>query len=104
MQAATGGFIQTVVALPLFRSEWVLYLLIALSIASLGVMLERWIFFRRRRLDVPAVHSALSQHLQSGDFAAAARLLEAHDSLPTNVVLAGLRAASQGPESVEDLI
>ena len=52
MQAttATGSLIQTILGLPIFRSEWVLYLLLALSIASIGVILERWVFYRRRAL------------------------------------------------------
>ncbi len=34
----------------LSSAEWVLWLLVALSVASLAVMLERWVFFRSRRL------------------------------------------------------
>ena len=40
--------VQTLLGLPIFRSEWVLYLLLALSVISVGVMLERWIFYTRR--------------------------------------------------------
>jgi biopolymer transport protein ExbB/TolQ len=67
-------------------------------------MLERWIFYRRRRIDVDKVRDALTKSLAAGDFAAAAALLGKHDSLETNAVLAGLRAYDKGPESVEDLV
>jgi biopolymer transport protein ExbB/TolQ len=93
-----------VLGLPIFRSEWVLYLLLGLSVISVGVMLERWIFYRRRRIDVDKVRDALTKSLAAGDFAAAAALLGKHDSLETNAVLAGLRAYDKGPESVEDLV
>ena len=37
MQLKTGSLIQTILGLPIFRSEWVLYLLLILSVASIGV-------------------------------------------------------------------
>ena len=37
MNVKTGSLIQTILGLPIFRSEWVLYLLLILSIASIGV-------------------------------------------------------------------
>ena len=104
MQDKTGSMIQIILGLPIFRSEWVLYLLLILSLLSIAVMLERWLFFTRRKIDSSSVRDALSRSLDKGDFTAAATLLKAHDSLETNVVLAGLQAASLGPDSVEDLL
>jgi biopolymer transport protein ExbB/TolQ len=104
MQEKTGSLIQTILGLPIFRSEWVLYLLLVLSVASIGVILERWVFYRRRGLDSAAVRDALNKSLQAGDFAAAAAVLKKHDALETNVVLVGVQAAALGPESVEDLL
>jgi biopolymer transport protein ExbB/TolQ len=104
MQQGTGSLIQTLLGLPIFRSEWVLYLLLGLSVISIGVMLERWVFYRRRALDVDALRESFARSLGRGDFAGAAALLEKHDALETRVVLVGLRAYEKGPESVEDLI
>jgi biopolymer transport protein ExbB/TolQ len=100
----TGSLVQTLLGLPIFNSEWVLYLLLGLSVISIGVMLERWIFYKRHRVDAAALRDQLAKHLHRGDFAAAAGILEKHDALETNVVLEGLRAHEKGPESVEDLI
>ena len=100
----TGSLVQTLMGLPIFNSEWVLYLLLGLSVISIGVMLERWIFYKRHRVDAAALRDQLAKHLHRGDFAAAAGILEKHDALETNVVLEGLRAHDKGPESVEDLI
>ena len=102
--SATGSLIQTILGLPIFRSEWVLYLLLGLSIISIGVILERWVFYRRHGLDSAGVREGLRKSLQQGDFAAAATLLKKHDALETNVVLVGLQAVELGPESVEDLL
>lgn len=104
MNEGTHSLVQTLLRLPIFRSEWVLYLLFALSIISVGVMLERWFFYRRRRLDIDTLRAQLTRALDRGDFEAAAKVLEGKNALETNVVLAGLRVYEKGPESVEDLI
>ncbi len=104
MHSGNGSLVQTLLGLPIFRSEWVLWLLIALSLVSVGVMLERWFFYRARRIDIDAVRDALAKALDKGDFQAAAAVLQKHDSLETNVVLVGVKAYEKGPESVEDLI
>jgi len=104
MHDSSSAIIRTILGLPVFRTEWVLYLLIGLSVASLGVMVERWFFYRRRRLDIDVVRATFTRSLEAGDLAAAASGLQDHDTLETNVVLSGLRAYQKGAESVEDLI
>jgi biopolymer transport protein ExbB/TolQ len=104
VQTQSGSLVQTLLGLPIFNSEWVLYLLLLLSVVSIGVALERWYFYRRRTIDTVALRATLAKHLARGDFEAAAAALEKHDALETNVVLEGLRAHEKGPESVEDLL
>jgi biopolymer transport protein ExbB/TolQ len=104
MHNQAGSLIQVILGLPIFRSEWVLYLLLGLSVISIGVMLERWIFYRRRAIDVDAVREAFGKSLDRGDFEGAAAALQKRDALETNVVLVGLKAYAKGPESVEDLL
>ncbi len=101
---AAEGLVQRLLSLPVFRSEWVLWLLLALSLLSVAVMVERWLFYRRRKLDFEALKDDFAKTLDKGDFDAAAKLLAKHDALETNVTLAGLRGYEKGPESVEDLI
>jgi biopolymer transport protein ExbB/TolQ len=98
------GLVQQLLSLPIFRSEWVLWLLIGLSLLSVAVMFERWIFYRRRKVEFEPLKDEFAKHLDKGDFEAAAKLLSKTNSLETNVVLAGLRGYEKGPESVEDLI
>jgi biopolymer transport protein ExbB len=104
MQHASGGLVQTLLGLPVFRSEWVLYLLLGLSLASVAVMVERWFFYRSHRIDADALRTKLSELLAAGDFGGAAKLLQGHDTLETNIVLAGINAYELGPESAEELI
>jgi biopolymer transport protein ExbB/TolQ len=104
MNSSAEGLVQRLLALPVFRSEWVLWLLLGLSLLSVAVMVERWFFYRRRKLDFEAVKTDFTKALEKGDFDAAAKLLATHDCLETNVTLAGLRGYEKGPESVEELI
>jgi biopolymer transport protein ExbB/TolQ len=104
MHSDASSLVQTLLGLPIFRSEWVLYLLLGLSVVSATVMLERWIFYRRRSLDMDVVREAFAASLDRGDFEAAAGVLSKHDTLATNVTLVGLKAYTKGPETVEDLI
>ncbi len=104
MHSSTSGLVQTLLGLPVFRSEWVLWLLLALSLVSIAVMIERWAFYRRHKIDVDAVRAALGKALDAGDVQTAAKVLQQHDALESNIVLVGLQAYDKGPESVEDLI
>jgi biopolymer transport protein ExbB/TolQ len=104
MTPSSQGLVQNLLSLPVFRSEWVLWLLLGLSLLSVAVMFERWIFYRRRKIDFDSLRDEFVKLLDKGDFEAAAKLLAKTNSLETNVVLAGLRGYSKGPDSVEDLL
>ncbi len=99
-----SSIVSVLLGLPIFHSEWVLYLLLGLSLLSIAVMLERWIFYRRRSIDVEAISDNFARALDEGDFERAHKILAEHNALETRVVLAGLKAYEKGPESVEDLI
>jgi biopolymer transport protein ExbB/TolQ len=102
--SAAEGLVQRLLSLPVFRSEWVLWLLLALSFLSVAVMVERWFFYRRRKINFEAVKDEFTKDLDKGDFDAAAKLLAKHDAMETNVTLAGLRGYDKGPESVDELL
>ena len=98
------GLVQRLLSLPVFRSEWVLWLLLGLSLLSVAVMVERWFFYRRRKTNFEAVKDEFTKDLDKGDFDAAAKLLAKHNAMETNVTLAGLRGYDKGPESVDELL
>jgi biopolymer transport protein ExbB/TolQ len=104
MTPSSEGLVQKLLSLPVFRSEWVLWLLLGLSLLSVAVMVERWIFYRMRKVNFDSLRDEFVKLLDKGDFEAAGKLLAKTNSLETNVVLAGLRGYSKGPESVEDLL
>jgi len=104
MNANHSGLIDTLMSLPIFQAEWVLYLLIGISLLSVAVMIERGVFLRRHRVNIDVVKNDLMRHLNRGDFEGAAAMLEKHDSMETNTVLYGLKSHAMGPDSVEDLL
>lgn len=104
MESESTGLVSTLLNLPIFQAEWVLWLLLGLSLASVAVMTERYVFYKKHSIDPVAVRNRLSDLLAQGDLQGAAQYLEQFDSLETNVVLFGLRDYARGPESVEDLL
>ena len=81
-------------------STWVMYLLLALSVASIAVMVERWWFFRKRGKGGEEVCDALVDLLAQGDRTEAEGLLRRHESLEAEVLLASLRWAQGGPDAL----
>ncbi len=104
MQESSTGLVGALLELPIFEAEWVLWLLIILSLASVAIMLERVIFYRRHAVDVDAIREQLDALLEADQMEDAVLLLRGHDSLETNVVLFGLREHHRGADAVQDLL
>jgi biopolymer transport protein ExbB/TolQ len=79
-------------------SSWVMYVLLALSVASIGAMVERWWFFRKHGGE--ALGEALCDLLEQGEPLAAEGLLRRHPSIEARVFLASLRWARGGPDAL----
>jgi biopolymer transport protein ExbB len=87
----------------LIGAEWVLWVLVFLSVASVIVMIERYVFYFRRRVDIDTLRAAVSASLVKGEVLKAAESLQGSDSMEARVVLFGLREERRGAEAVEDL-
>jgi biopolymer transport protein ExbB len=85
----------------LSSADWVLWLLLALSVLSLAVMFERAVYFRTRRLRNA---EELASSLARGDLERARVLLEGQDALEACVLRAGLQAVPQGADAVEQAL
>jgi len=82
----------------------VLYLLIGLSIISIGVIFERWWYFRRRRLDLPKTSDALQASLKADDVGQAIAALKKSRSVEAEVVSQALGWYAAGGEAVEQIL
>lgn len=70
------NIVDLLLKIALLGSSWVLYLLLGLSVLSVGVVIDRVIFFyRNSRRGGEALHRALYEALRSGDEEQAKRLL-----------------------------
>jgi biopolymer transport protein ExbB len=84
--------------LALIGAEWVLWLLLALSILSIAVILERAVFFVTSRDDVQALGRRLSELMAKGEVAEAQRALDASPSIEARIGKAALAGDVDGAE------
>jgi len=92
---------ERILAVTNLGAEWVLWLLVGLSVASVAIMIERGIFFAARRLPET---DGLSRQLLAGDFGGALASVERKTGMEADVVRAALEHAAKGPEAVEEVV
>jgi biopolymer transport protein ExbB len=92
---------QKLLAVTNLGADWVLWLLVLLSVVSVGIMIERAVFFASRRL---ASADALSLRLLAGDLAGARDALGARQGMEADVVRAVLEHAAMGPAAVAEVV
>ena len=85
-------------------SSWVMYLLLALSVASIGAMVERWWYFRKRGSEGDELGDELCHLLENGDREKAQKLLDGSATVEAEVLRASLRWAHGGPAALEAAI
>lgn len=95
---------QAIVAFAQQGAAWVLWLLVALSVASVAVMIERALFYARRGIDVTQLAQELGRLLDQSDLEGAKKLLAGHDGMESAVLKAGLDGVSRGSRAATDLM
>ena len=96
--------IERLMKLALLGSEWVLYLLLALSVLSIATMVERWIYFARRRGNPEKLRGQLVARLDLADVAGAGRLLAEDRSVQARIARVALRWLAGGPDALADAV
>jgi biopolymer transport protein ExbB/TolQ len=82
----------------------VLVLLLALSVISIGVILERVVYFRRRRIDAVALASEVLGKLASGDRVGLVQRLRAMRAIEAEVLRDALGWYDAGPEAFTEIL
>jgi biopolymer transport protein ExbB/TolQ len=95
---------QKLVFVAQLASSAVLYVLLGLSVISIGVIIERWWYFRRRRDDIDALSDDLRKVLAKNDLAGARKRLAASPSVEATIITEALDWWSEGSESVEQIL
>ncbi|RYZ03152.1 MAG: MotA/TolQ/ExbB proton channel family protein [Myxococcales bacterium] len=92
--------IERLLAISQYGSRWVMWLLIALSVAAFAVMIERAVLFFSSRDDTARLRGELRRLLRENDVELARRRLEESPSFEARVAAAGLEA--EGVASAEE--
>ena len=92
---------QRLLAVTNLGADWVLWLLVALSVISVAVMIERAVFFALRRL---ADLEGVSTRLLAGDLGGARQAVEGKLGMEADVVRAAAAHAEKGPEAVSEVV
>jgi biopolymer transport protein ExbB/biopolymer transport protein TolQ len=82
----------------------VLYILLALSVYSVGVVLERWWYFRKRKLDMATTDELLTKRLRDGDVLGAKKALKDMRAVEAEVLHDALEYYADGPESFQEIV
>src|SRR5262245_18657939 len=88
----------------LLGATWVLYLLIALSIVSISIMIERLVYFVQHRGDAMKLGDKLIERLHGGDRSGAERLLKESKLLEAAVLRRALPWMDGGADSLSEAL
>ena len=84
--------------------EWVLWLLLVLSLFSVGTIIERAIFFRRRRLKMVPFSRELEDKLRTEDLGAVRTLLNNTHGFESVALLRTLEWFDDGAEAMSEVL
>jgi biopolymer transport protein ExbB len=83
-------------------AEWVLWLLLFLSVLSVSIMIERWRYFATRKIDVDMLARDVRAAVRKHEVDAAIKKWSASDHIAAVVAVAGLRESPRGPEATAE--
>ncbi len=89
-------------AFTLLGAEWVLWLLIALSVISFAIMIERAYYFLTHTVDIDSLGADLRRLLGKGSVADARSRVKGSDAAEMTVVSAGLDEVERGVDAVAE--
>lgn len=96
-----GWLSRKLLGVTLSSAEWVLWVLVILSVLSIAIMLERAVYFASHRL---GNSEELAVRLARGEFDAVRAAIEGKKGMEAAVIREALASAPQGPDTVEQVI
>jgi len=93
---------ERILGFTLLGSEWVLWLLIGLSLLSVTIMVERGLFLAAGRVDFESLGKELLSFLKEGDAAGALRALAGQRAPAAKIASAGLEQYDRGAEAMSE--
>lgn len=86
----------------LLGAEWVLWLLVALSILSIGIMVERFLYFQARTVNGAGLARDVKAAMKSGDTKELRKRYLTRPAMAVLVALRGLEDRDKGIEAVSE--
>lgn len=83
-------------------AEWVLWVLVALSVLSLTLILDRWLFFRRTRVPAEELSRQLTDALKNANLDGARDLLQQVTAIEGVVLREGLQVIQRGSQACSE--
>jgi biopolymer transport protein ExbB/TolQ len=83
-------------------AEWVLWLLIALSVISIGIMIDRFLWFRARDADTEEFNRELRGAFERDEVQRVVDKYKDNPGIPIQVALRGLSERDGGPNAVAE--
>src|SRR5262249_18783969 len=96
--------VQKLLSIAQVGGQAVLYVLLALSVLSIGVGIERWWYFKKRRIDAPTVGRRLVEFLRANDLEGARGYLKSLPGVEAEVLHDALAWYRDGFEAVEQVL
>ena len=93
---------QSFVDFALLGAEWVMWLLIVLSVVSIAIMVDRALWFRGRDADTTGARAELARATDDDARAALVKRWRASTSIPLQVGAVGLEAVAGGPDAAAE--
>jgi biopolymer transport protein ExbB len=93
---------ERILGFTLLGSEWVLWLLLGLSVLSVAVMVERGLYLASVRIDFDGLAKEVLSFLRDGDVAGARRALAGRRAPESQVAAAGLEQVGRGTDAVAE--
>ncbi len=83
-------------------ADWVLWLLIGLSVVSVGVMIDRFLWFKNRDTNTETFTRELRGAFERDEVERLETKYKEHPAIPVQVGLRGLAERGRGPEAVAE--
>jgi biopolymer transport protein ExbB/TolQ len=96
--------VQKLLSIAQVSGQAVLYILLALSVVSIGIILERFVYFARRKIDAAKVGRKVVDYLREGDVDGARTYLKTLPGVEAEVINDALGWYADGPDAVAEVI
>jgi biopolymer transport protein ExbB len=99
-----AGFdiVQKLLGITMLGTEWVLWLLILLSVVSFAVIIERGLYFWKMKLDMTSFTDQLTKALESSNWDQVKSICESSPALACQTILRGIEARGRGNSAMEE--